>query len=59
MLEGEDPILYDYLQTVLSPAGQAIIASGPRGYLPLGAGSLTAERHRVFGGGSPFEALDE
>ena len=48
-----DPLLYDYLQMVLSPAGQAIIAAGERGYLPLNAADLAAERLKAFGRKGP------
>ncbi len=51
--EDRDPLLYDYMQLVLSPAGQAIIAEGERGYLPLSAADLKTERVKIFGSLSP------
>jgi phosphate transport system substrate-binding protein len=42
-----DPLVRDYLDLVLSPAGQSLIAAGSLGYLPLNAAELAAERAKL------------
>lgn len=42
-----DPVARDYLKLVLSPEGQAIIASQPGGYLPLTPAQAQAELNKL------------
>jgi len=44
---GNDPLACEYLRTLLSAAGQRIIATAAPGYLPLSREERAAERHRL------------
>lgn len=53
--DGIDPLVREYLELVLSPVGQATIAAGTRGYLPLSRSESEAELARLASGSKDRE----